>query len=122
MAEAAGLQGRLLGATTEEIAAAAEAAERTLAHPLMRRAAAAARAGRCGRETPVLLALEDGVIVEGVVDAAFLEDGAGWTVVDFKTDVEIAGRLEEYRRQVALYARAIAQATGRPARGVLLRV
>jgi len=111
-----------VGATVEEIAAAAEAAGRALAHPLMRRAADAARAGRCRRETPVLLRLDDGVIVEGVVDAAFLEDGAGWTIVDFKTDVEIAGRLEEYRRQVALYARAIAQATGGPARGVLLRV
>ena len=122
VADAAALQGRLLGATAEEIAAATEAAERALAHPLMRRAAAAARAGHCRRETPVLLRLDDGVIVEGVVDAAFLEEGAGWTIVDFKTDVEIAGRLEEYRRQVALYARAIAQATGGPARGVLLRV
>jgi len=62
------------------------------------------------------------VVVEGVVDAAFLEDGAGWTVVDFKTDVEIAGRLEEYRRQVGLYAEAVRRATGVPARGVLLRV
>src|SRR5437867_3808617 len=122
VADAAALQGRLLGATAEEIAAAAEAAGRALAHPLMRRAAAAARAGRCRRETPVLLRLDDGVLVEGVVDTAFLEDGAGWTIVDFKTDVEIAGRLEEYRRQVGLYARAIAQATGAPARGVLLRV
>ncbi|HSV06236.1 MAG TPA: 3'-5' exonuclease, partial [Candidatus Binatus sp.] len=122
VADAAGLQGRLLGATADEIAAAVEAAGRALAHPLMRRAAEAARAGRCRRETPVLLRLDDGVIVEGVVDAAFLEDGAGWTIVDFKTDVEIAGRLEEYRRQVGLYARAIAQATGAPARGVLLRV
>ena len=120
--DAAGLQGRLLGATADEIAAAVEAAGRALAHPLMRRAAEAARDGRCRRETPVLLRLDDGVIVEGVVDAAFLEDGAGWTVVDFKTDVEIAGRLEEYRRQVGLYARAIAQATGARARGVLLRV
>ena len=93
-----------------------------MAHPLMRRAAAAARVGQCRRETPVLLRLDDGVLVEGVVDAAFLEDGEGWTIVDFKTDVEIAGRLEAYRRQVALYARAITQATGAPARGVLLRV
>jgi len=60
--------------------------------------------------------------VEGVIDAAFLEDGEGWTVVDFKTDVEIAGRLEEYRGQVALYAEAVGQATGMRARGVLLRV
>jgi ATP-dependent exoDNAse (exonuclease V) beta subunit len=56
-----------------------------------------------------------------VIDAAFLEDG-GWTVVDFKTDVELGGRLEEYRRQVALYVDAVARATGVAARGVLLRV
>jgi ATP-dependent exoDNAse (exonuclease V) beta subunit len=61
------------------------------------------------------------VLVEGVVDAAFLEDEA-WTVVDFKTDVEIAGRLDEYTRQVGLYAAAVARATGRTARGVLLRI
>jgi ATP-dependent helicase/nuclease subunit A len=120
--DAAALQGRLLGATPDEIIAAADAAMNALAHPLIRRAAAAARVGRCRREAPVLLALEDGDLVEGVVDAAFLEDGAGWTIVDFKTDVEIAGRLDEYKRQVALYARAVAQATGVTARGVLLRV
>jgi len=118
----AALEGRLLGATPEEIAAASEIVERALAHPLLRRAAVAAHAGRCRRETPVAMRLPDGVLVEGVVDAAFRDDRDGWTVLDFKTDVEIAGRLEEYRRQVALYARAIAQSTGVPARGVLLRV
>jgi ATP-dependent exoDNAse (exonuclease V) beta subunit len=45
-----------------------------------------------------------------------------WTVVDFKTDVEIAGRREDYERQVALYAKAVAAATGERARGVLLSV
>ena len=57
-----------------------------------------------------------------MIDAAFLEDGEGRTVVDFKTDVEIAGRLEEYRRQVGIYAEAVGRATGVRARGVLLRV
>jgi ATP-dependent helicase/nuclease subunit A len=118
----AALEGRLLGATPEEIAAASESVERALAHPLLRRAAVAAHAGRCRRESPVALRLPDGVLVEGVVDAAFPEDGAGWTVLDFKTDVEIAGRVEEYKRQVALYAQAIERATGVEARGVLLRV
>jgi ATP-dependent exoDNAse (exonuclease V) beta subunit len=89
-----------------------------LAHPLLRRAAAATE---CRRETAVLLRLDDGTVVEGVVDAAFA-DAEGWTVVDWKTDVELGTRVADYRRQVALYVRAIAQATGRPARGVLLRV
>jgi len=115
------LHGRLLGASAEEVTGAVDAAARALAHPLLRRAASAAREGRCRRETPVTARLEDGSLIEGVVDAAFLEDGA-WTVVDFKTDADVAGRLDEYRRQVALYAWAIAQATGLPARGVLLRV
>ena len=114
-------QGRIVGASSEEIDAAAEAAHRALAHPLLVRAAAAARAGKCRRETPVTMRLDDGTLVEGVADAAFVEDGA-WTVVDFKTDVEIAGRMPEYRRQVGLYGRAIAAATGMPARAVLLRV
>jgi len=69
----------------------------------------------------VAMRLPDGVLVEGVVDAAF-RDGDGWTVLDFKTDVEITGRVEEYKRQVALYAQAIERATGVAARGVLLRV
>jgi ATP-dependent helicase/nuclease subunit A len=120
----AGVQARLLGATEEEREAAVEAAVAALGHPLLRRAAAAARAGRCRRESPVALRLEDGTWVEGVLDAAFFEEAPEprWTVVDFKTDVELAGRAEEYRRQVALYARAVARATGQPARGVLLRV
>jgi ATP-dependent helicase/nuclease subunit A len=111
------LTGRVFGATEAESAAASETVQRALAHPLLRRAAAAP----CRREMPLAIRLEDGTLVEGVVDAAF-EEADGWTVVDFKTDVELAGRLDEYRRQVALYARAIAQATGRPARPVLLRV
>jgi ATP-dependent helicase/nuclease subunit A len=111
------IEGRILGAPPDEVAAAVVAVTEALAHPLLRRAAAA----RCRRETPLALVLEDGTLVEGVVDAAFEESG-GWTVVDFKTDVELDARLEEYRAQVRLYVRAVAEATGRPARGVLLRV
>jgi ATP-dependent exoDNAse (exonuclease V) beta subunit len=64
----------------------------------------------------------DGAIVEGVVDLAFLEDGTGWTVVDFKTDIELASRKDDYLRQIDAYARAIAAATGQPAAGALLAV
>jgi ATP-dependent helicase/nuclease subunit A len=117
VAEVVALAGRVLGATSDEVAAAGDTIRRALAHPLLRRAAAAS----CRRETPLALRLEDGTLVEGVVDAAF-EDADGWTVIDFKTDLELDGRQGEYARQVSLYARAIAQATGRPARAVLLRV
>ena len=57
------------------------------------------------------------MLVEGIVDLAFEEHGA-WTVVDYKTDRELAAAGEDrYRRQVALYASAIAQATGAPCGG-----
>jgi ATP-dependent exoDNAse (exonuclease V) beta subunit len=92
-----------------------------LAHPLLRRAAAAATAGGYRREAPITLQVADGTIVEGAVDLAFLEDGM-WTVIDFKTDRELARNLDAYRHQVGLYAQAIATATGTSARAVLLRV
>ena len=91
---------------------------RVLAHPLLVRAAAATR---CHREAPVTLTMPTGGLIEGTVDLAF-EDAEGYTVVDFKTDREIEGALDRYRRQVQIYAAAVASATGKPARGVLLRV
>jgi len=132
--EVARLQGRILGATEEEVAAAVATVHSALCHPLMRRASVAASSGQCRREVPVALKLDDGVIVEGVVDLAFQEQrpgqeqgqtaGAGspWVVIDYKTDFEVKGRLEEYRNQVSLYALAIARATGLETRAVLLRL
>ena len=88
----------------------------------MARARAASARGVCRREAPVTLLMPDGWLVEGVVDLAF-EEGGRWIVVDYKTDWELAGADEaRYRRQVALYASAIAQATGLPAEGILVRV
>jgi len=122
LAELAALEGRLAGATDEEVAAAIVVSQRVLRHELLDRARRAAGRGACRRETPVTIALEDGSLVEGVVDLAFEEAGA-WTVVDYKTDRELAASGEgRYRRQVALYAAAIAQATGQPSAGVLVRI
>jgi ATP-dependent exoDNAse (exonuclease V) beta subunit len=112
------VEGRLLDATPDEIAAAVDAVAGALAHPLLRRAAASLRVAR---ETPLAIGIDDDTLVEGVVDVAF-EEASGWTVVDFKTDVELEGRRAEYTRQVALYARALAAATGKPAHPVLLQV
>ena len=116
--------GRVLGNTEEEVDAAAEAAERALAHPLLRQAEAASRQeGTLLRESPVVLKREDGSLVEGVFDLAFRDKpDAPWTVVDFKTDVRVDIRQEEYQRQVALYAKALREATGAEAEGVLLYV
>jgi ATP-dependent exoDNAse (exonuclease V) beta subunit len=115
-------EGRGLGAKDEEVAAAVGVIERVLAHTLLQRAGAAAARGACRRESPVTWSLADGTLVEGVVDLAFEEDGR-WIVVDYKTDRELADLGEEqYRRQVALYATAIARATGQTTTGVLVRV
>jgi ATP-dependent exoDNAse (exonuclease V) beta subunit len=73
----------------------------------------------------VILHLEDGTLAEGVVDLAFREkdaEGARWCAIDFKTDQELGPRRAQYAAQVRLYARAVAAATGEPARGVLLTV
>jgi ATP-dependent exoDNAse (exonuclease V) beta subunit len=117
----AAVQARMLNASDDERAAAASIAARALAHALYERARAARGAGRaCRRELPLSVVV-DGIVVDGQADLAF-DDGDQWIVVDVKTDVEIAGAEPSYRRQVALYADAIARAYGRPAQGVLLRV
>ncbi len=114
-------QGRVLGASAGEVAAAQVAARLVLQHPVLRAAADAAASGRCYRETPVTWRLETGALVEGYVDLAYVTDGE-FVVVDFKTDRELDGALDRYRRQVQIYAAAISAATGRPARGVLMRI
>jgi ATP-dependent exoDNAse (exonuclease V) beta subunit len=114
-------QARALDADEAEVTAAVSLVSEVLTHDLLVRARVAAQAGRLRREAPVTLASEDGTLLEGVVDLAF-EEEAGWTIVDFKTDVELGPALDTYLRQVQLYAAAIAGATGRPAIGVLLRI
>jgi ATP-dependent helicase/nuclease subunit A len=118
--ELVSLQGRILGATAQEVESTGKVIEAVLGHPLMARARESARHGRCRRETPVTVCLE-GTLVEGVADLAFLE-GDTWTVVDFKTGRELEARLEDYRKQVGIYAEAIALATGQKAEAILMRV
>jgi ATP-dependent exoDNAse (exonuclease V) beta subunit len=119
--ELADVHARVLGADAAEVAAAREVVARTLAHPVMQSAARASRSNGCYREVPVTLRLDDSTLVEGHVDLAF-DDGDGFVVIDFKTDREVDGALDRYRRQVQIYAAAIARAMGRPARGVLMRI
>jgi ATP-dependent exoDNAse (exonuclease V) beta subunit len=121
VAAIAALQGRILGAPQEEVVSATEVVCSALRHPVMQRARQSAEAGSCRRETPVTLTLPDGGLLEGIVDVAFLEDNK-WTVIDFKTDRELEARLDVYRRQVGLYARAISIATGQRCEGILMRV
>jgi ATP-dependent exoDNAse (exonuclease V) beta subunit len=119
IADAARIQGRIAGASDEEVSAARDVVHAALAHPLLERAR---KADRVEREVEVMLREDDGTIVEGVVDLAFYEPDAGWTVVDFKTDLDSGDRRAGYERQVALYARAITAATGASARGAILSV
>jgi ATP-dependent helicase/nuclease subunit A len=119
--ELAVLYARVLGASDEEREQASAAVERTLRHPLLDDARTALAAGHaCRREAPISI-MRDGTLIDGQVDLAF-ETGAGWIVVDFKTDAELGGGEDAYRRQVALYAEALASLTGRPARATILRV
>jgi ATP-dependent helicase/nuclease subunit A len=122
--EVALLQGRILGSSDEELAAAIETVDRALRHPVMQRAATAAVKGQCRREVPVAVRLDDNFVVEGVVDLAFRDDDSTekWTVVDYKTDFEIAGRLEEYKNQVGVYSLAISRATRQPTQAILLKI
>jgi len=117
----ASAHGRVLGATRDEIQAASAVVGRVLQHPLCIRAARASQSGRCYREIPITLRLASGVLIEGTVDLAFHENEE-ITVIDFKTDRELEGDLPVYRRQVQIYAHALATATGRPARGVLMKI
>jgi ATP-dependent helicase/nuclease subunit A len=115
------IHARLFGATEKERDAAVGVVVAALEHPLLRRAAASAREGKCRRESTITVRLEDGTMLEGVADLAFREDDA-WIVVDFKTDAELKGREEVYRRQVAHYVRGIAEATASPGRGHLMLI
>jgi ATP-dependent exoDNAse (exonuclease V) beta subunit len=138
IAEAAQFFARMLGADDAEVTAACAAATAVLGAPLMK--AAATAGARLRRECALVMRLQngatadsaifgganvEGVTVEGVVDLAFPErvtGGERWVVVDFKTDADIAERMDEYRVQLLLYLHAISQSTGLPARGVLLCV
>jgi ATP-dependent helicase/nuclease subunit A len=111
-------QARISGAPTEETEAAIEAVEQTLRHPVMERVR---RADKVHREFPVLYHLEDGRMMEGVLDLAFLEDGI-WTVVDFKTDVDLAPRRTHYEAQLRWYALALSRLTGQQTRCILFGV
>jgi ATP-dependent exoDNAse (exonuclease V) beta subunit len=116
------MHARILGCPEIEVHAAVDAVHATLQHPLLQKARAAMQRAACRRETPLTLRLEGQPLVEGIVDLAFAH-ADGWTVLDYKTDRELLERsLPVYRLQVALYALAIARATGETTRAILLRV
>jgi ATP-dependent helicase/nuclease subunit A len=77
---------------------------------------AAAAAGRCHREHPIVWCAADGTLVEGTIDLAW-NDEHGTTVLDFKTDRELEQDRARYERQLAIYCAAVGAA-----RGVLMKL
>ncbi len=63
----------------------------------------------------LLLDDESGTLLQGVIDCAFLEDGA-WVLVDYKTDriEDEDAFIQRYRLQIDWYARALERITGLP--------
>jgi ATP-dependent exoDNAse (exonuclease V) beta subunit len=105
--------GRRHGASDAERAAAAEASLQALEYIARIMPAGAER----HRELPVMVRLEDGMLVDGRIDFAW-RSGNLWTVVDYKTD----RREKRNITQVQLYALALERATKIPARGLVLEV
>lgn len=109
--------GRVLGALPQELVHAATRIRAAWEHPLLARARASAT---LWIELPVALRIDANLLAEGAFDFAFRETDGSFTVVDLKTDDPTGNAI--YAAQVALYARAIAVATGAAARGVLLAI
>ena len=112
------VQGRIVVSPPEEVAAAIQVVLAVFKHDLMVRARASARVRR---ESPITWTQPDGMLIEGVLDLAF-DEGDETVVVDFKTDHELSAGVARYRAQLQKYVDAVQFATGRPTRGVLLKV
>jgi ATP-dependent exoDNAse (exonuclease V) beta subunit len=108
------VEARILGSQESDIEPAIQTALTALRHPLLK---GIATATRVHREFPVLLH-EDGKLIEGVIDLAFL-DGDAWTIIDFKTGPADKKR---NRGQLDLYARALAMASGKAVRPILFEI
>lgn len=95
----------------ERVAIDTEAITAFLAGDLARRMAHCAEKHR---EWPFTLRVEGGMLLQGVLDACFLEDGA-WVLVDYKTDRGEPDELrEKYTAQMRWYMRALRDITGLP--------
>jgi ATP-dependent exoDNAse (exonuclease V) beta subunit len=108
------VEARILASSESNLEPAIETARIALQHPLL---AGIATATRCHREFPVLLR-ENGKLIEGVIDLAFLND-TSWTIVDFKTGPADKKR---NRGQLELYRKALKLSTGKPVRAVLFEI
>jgi ATP-dependent helicase/nuclease subunit A len=110
-----------LGATSEETSFAAEAVQGALTHPVLAAAREALSEGRCHREAPFVLRLDDGRMLEGEMDLTY-RDADGWVVVDFKTDASVDSRRERYEAQLSWYVFALGRIKDQTCRGILMAV
>ncbi len=92
--------------------------------PLGRRMGAAKASGKLFREQPFVIGIEQSgetVLVQGIVDAYFVEDD-GITIVDYKTDhVDSAQMLtDRYRTQLEYYGLALSRLTGKSVKALTI--
>jgi ATP-dependent helicase/nuclease subunit A len=75
------------------------------------------RATVLGREVPFVMPLNEGQMMEGVIDLIYRLDGRIW-IADYKTDdvaaEDVQSRADRYRSQADSYSRAVASALGLP--------
>ena len=99
-----------------------------LKSPLAKRMQRAARAHLLTREKPFVMGKErengnpeDLLLIQGMIDAFFEEDGQ-LVLVDYKTDAvaEEETLIERYRLQLSLYAEALEKATGKQVKEQLI--
>ena len=101
-----------------------EAVAAFLNSPLAARMRIAGRDGRLFREQPFVIGVPHGdetILVQGIIDAYFMEDDT-FTIVDYKTD-RVAGEemlINRYRAQLEYYGKAISQITGKPVRELVI--
>jgi len=105
--------------TAAERDGAARLVEDLLAVPVLTRARAATERFA---ELPFVLHYQ-GRLLEGVIDLAFVEEGA-WIIVNCETDTvttaEAERRADAYRSQLCLSALALEQLTDRPVKDLVL--
>jgi ATP-dependent helicase/nuclease subunit A len=109
----ADIWGRRHAASDFERSAAVETARQALEYVARTMPSGAER----HRELAVMVRLEDGTLVDGRIDLAWIEGGE-WTVVDYKTDRQEKRNVA----QVKLYALALQRSTGMRTRGIVLEV
>ena len=73
------------------------------------------RSEKVRREWSFNLVMDEGTLLQGVIDCAFMEDGK-WVLVDYKTDriQDEAAFVQRYQLQIDWYARALERITGTP--------